>query len=147
MLNLEGAQAGLSWETVLKKRENYRIAFDNWDAEIISRYDQDKVNELLANPGIIRHRLKIQAVIGNAKAYLKLCEEFGGLDAYLWSYVPDKMPILSNGRERIVSSPLSEAISKDLKKRQFKFVGPTIIYAYLQAIGVVNDHDIDCHCR
>lgn len=147
MLNLEGAQAGLSWITVLNKRENYRVAFDNWDATIISKYDQDKVNELAQNSGIIRHRGKIQAVITNSKAYLELCEEFGGLDNYLWSKVPNNSPILWDGGERIITSPLSDQISKDLKKRGFKFVGSTIIYAYLQAVGVVNDHELDCHCR
>jgi DNA-3-methyladenine glycosylase I len=147
MLNLEGAQAGLSWETILKKRENYRVAFDNWDAEIISRYDQTKIQELLQNPGIVRNRLKVQACVTNAKAYLTLREEFGGLDNYLWSQVPGGVPILSQSRERIITSPLSDSISKDLKKRNFKFVGSTIIYAYLQAVGVVNDHDLDCHWR
>lgn len=147
MLNLEGAQAGLSWETILKKRENYRLAFDNWDAEIISKYDQTKVQELLQNPGIVRNRLKVNAVVTNAQAYLKLREEFGGLDNYLWSQVPGRSPIISNGRERIITSPLSDSISKDLKKRKFKFVGSTIIYAYLQAVGLVNDHDHLCDWR
>lgn len=147
MLNLEGAQAGLSWETILKKRESYRIAFDNWDADIIAGYTQKKVEELLQNPGIVRNRLKVQAVITNAKAYQVLRAEFGGLDNYLWSQVPGRSPIINGGDQRIVSSPLSDSISKDLKKRSFKFVGTTIIYAYLQAVGLVNDHDNDCDFR
>jgi DNA-3-methyladenine glycosylase I len=147
MLNLEGAQAGLSWETILKKRENYRNAFDNWDAEIISKYDQMKIQELLQNPGIVRNRLKVNAVVTNAKAYLSLRDEFGGLDNYLWSQVPGGTPIISSGHERIITSPLSDSISKDLKRRSFKFVGSTIIYAYLQAVGIVNDHDLHCDWR
>jgi DNA-3-methyladenine glycosylase I len=147
MLNLEGAQAGLSWETILKKRENYRVAFDNWDPEIISKYDQTKIEELLQNPGIVRNRLKVNAVVTNANAYLSLKDEFGGLDNYLWSQVPGRIPIRSNGRERIITSPLSDTISKDLKKRNFKFVGSTIMYAYLQAVGIVNDHDLNCDWR
>lgn len=145
MLNLEGAQAGLSWETVLNKRENYRLAFDQWDARKIAAYGSDKVAELLSNPGIIRNRLKINATIGNAQAYLRLCDELGGLDAYLWAYVDGK-PIINTG-ERIISTGLSDQLSKDLKKRGFKFVGTTIIYAYMQAIGMVNDHSSDCAWR
>jgi len=142
MLNLEGAQAGLSWETILNKRENYRLAFDDWDAQKIAKYDDAKVASLLANPGIVRNRLKVAATINNAKAYLRLCEEKGSLDAYLWAYVDGK-PIYNNG-ERIVTTPLSDQISKDLLKRGFKFVGSTIIYAYMQAIGMVHDHAADC---
>ncbi|MBI3285099.1 MAG: DNA-3-methyladenine glycosylase I [Burkholderiales bacterium] len=145
MLNLEGAQAGLSWETILNKRENYRSAFDQWDAGKIALYDADKVAALLANPGIVRNRLKVAAVIGNALAYLRLCEEVGGLDAYLWAYV-DGRPLVNNG-ERIITSELSDRISKDLSKRGFKFVGSTIIYAYMQAIGMVQDHAADCAWR
>lgn len=145
MLNLEGAQAGLSWETVLNKRESYRLAFDGWDARKIAAYDADKVEALMANAGIIRNRLKINATIGNAQAYLRLCEEFGSLDAYLWAYVQGQ-PIVNTG-ERIISTPLSDQISKDLKKRGFKFVGTTIMYAYMQAIGMVNDHTADCAWR
>jgi DNA-3-methyladenine glycosylase I len=145
MLNLEGAQAGLSWETVLNKRENYRKAFDNWDAKKIARYGEAKVAELLANPGIIRNKLKVAATITNAQAYLRLCEEMGGLDPYLWAWVKGK-PIVNKG-DRIVSTPLSDAISKDLGKRGFKFVGTTIIYAYMQAIGMVNDHAAHCDWR
>jgi DNA-3-methyladenine glycosylase I len=146
MLNLEGAQAGLSWETILNKRANYRQAFDGWDARTIAAYDEAKFASLMANSGIVRNRLKINAVIGNARAYLRLCEEVGGLDAYLWQRV-NYQPIQNSGRERIITSDLSDAISKDLKKRGFKFVGSTIIYAYLQSMGIVNDHDHDCFCR
>jgi len=152
MLNLEGAQAGLSWETVLNKRENYRIAFDHWDAEKIARYDERKVVELLANPGIIRNRLKVAAAINNAQAYLRLCEEAGGLAPYLWGYV-DGTPIRNawkNWHESPAKTALSDRISRDLSKRGFKFVGSTIIYAYMQAVGLVNDHCVDCfrheHC-
>lgn len=145
MLNLEGAQAGLSWETVLNKRENYRLAFDHWDARKIAAYDDTKIAELMNNAGIIRNRLKILACIGNARAYLQLREEFGSLDTYLWAYVQGK-PIVNSG-ERIISTSLSDQISKDLKKRGFKFVGTTIMYAYMQAIGMVNDHAADCAWR
>ncbi|MBC3936023.1 DNA-3-methyladenine glycosylase I [Undibacterium rugosum] len=145
MLNLEGAQAGLSWETVLNKRETYRLAFDHWDAKKIAAYDAQKIASLLADPGIIRNKLKVAAVISNAQAYLRLCEETGGLDAYLWAYVGGE-PIVNTG-ERIITTPLSDQISKDLKKRGFKFVGSTIIYAYMQAIGMVQDHAADCDWR
>jgi len=146
MLNLEGAQAGLSWETVLNKRDNYRDAFDNWDAEKIARYDGAKVAELLANPGIIRNRLKVAAAITNAQAYLRLKEEAGGLAPFLWAYVDGK-PIQNawkHAHDCPAKTPLSDRISKDLSKRGFKFVGSTIIYAYMQAIGMVNDHRVDC---
>ena len=145
MLNLEGAQAGLSWETVLNKRENYRLAFDEWNVDKIANYDQVKIEQLMQNAGIIRNRLKIQATISNAKAYLEMRQECGGLNAYLWAYV-DGRPIINKG-ERIVTTPLSDQISKDLKKRGFKFVGSTIIYAYMQAVGMVNDHAHDCAWR
>ncbi|AMO97679.1 methyladenine glycosylase family protein [Collimonas fungivorans] len=146
MLNLEGAQAGLSWETILNKRDNYRRAFDNWDAKKIARYDQDKVTALLADAGIVRNRLKIAAAISNAQAYLKLRTETGGLAPFLWAYV-DSKPIqnewtLLGGNP--ATTPLSDRISKDLAKRGFKFVGSTIIYAYMQAIGMVNDHCVEC---
>lgn len=145
MLNLEGAQAGLSWETILNKRASYSIAFDQWDAKKIAAYDADKVAELLANPGIVRNRLKVAAAISNAQAYLRLCEECGSLDAYLWTFV-DGQPIVNDG-ERIIKTELSDRISKDLGKRGFKFVGSTIIYAYMQAIGMVQDHAADCAWR
>ncbi len=149
MLNLEGAQAGLSWETILNKRDNYRAAFDGWDAELIARYDADKVAALLADAGIVRNRLKIAAAINNAQAYLRLRDEVGGLDAYLWAYVDGK-PIRNawaSYQMAPAKTPLSDTISKDLIKRGFKFVGSTIIYAYMQAIGMVNDHSVDCHCH
>ena len=142
MLNLEGAQAGLSWETILNKRENYRQAFDQWDAEKIANYDERQVETLMQNAGIVRNRLKIQACITNAKAYLQLRQEVGGLDSYLWQYV-NGTPLHNQG-ERIVTSGISDSISKDLKKRGFKFVGSTIIYAYMQAIGMAQDHSADC---
>jgi DNA-3-methyladenine glycosylase I len=146
MLNLEGAQAGLSWETVLNKRDNYRAAFDNWDAEKIARYDAAKVAALLANPGIIRNRLKVAAAITNAQAYLRLRDELGGLDPFLWSYV-DGEPIRNSWArtgDTPARTPLSDQISKDLAKRGFKFVGSTIVYAYMQATGMVNDHCVEC---
>ena len=148
MLNLEGAQAGLSWETILNKRENYRLAFDGWDAEKIARYGDDKVAELLANAGIVRNRLKVAAAITNAQAYLRLRAAGSSLDQYLWDFVGGE-PIVNsfpNG-ERPAKTELSGRISKDLAKRGFKFVGSTIIYAYMQGIGLVNDHDMTCFCR
>ena len=148
MLNLEGAQAGLSWETILNKRETYRAAFDDWDAHKIARYDAAKVAELLANPGIVRNKLKVAAAITNAQAYLRLREEGSSLDAYLWSFVDGK-PITNHvTREtRQAKTELSDRLSKDLAKRGFKFVGSTIIYAYMQGIGMVDDHDPACFCR
>jgi DNA-3-methyladenine glycosylase I len=146
MLNLEGAQAGLSWETILNKRESYRAAFDGWDAEKIARYDAAKVAQLLANAGIVRNRLKVAATVINAQAYLRLREEAGGLDAFLWAYV-DGVPLQnawSGSGQQPAKTALSDRISKDLAKRGFKFVGSTIMYAYMQAIGMVNDHRIDC---
>jgi DNA-3-methyladenine glycosylase I len=146
LLNLEGAQAGLSWSTILNKRENYRLAFDGWDAQKIAAYDAAKVAQLLADPGIVRNRLKVAATIANAQAYLRLRDEVGGLDAFLWPYVDGK-PILNSRKsidETPAKTPLSEQISKDLARRGFKFVGATIVYAYMQAIGMVNDHAADC---
>jgi len=149
MLNLEGAQAGLSWETVLNKRETYRAAFDQWDAEKIARYDDAKLASLLADPGIVRNRLKVAATITNAKSYLRLREEVGGLDPFLWAYV-DGQPVRNQWQslgQAPAKTPLSDQLSKDLAKRGFKFVGSTIIYAYLQGIGIVNDHVVACHCH
>jgi DNA-3-methyladenine glycosylase I len=146
MLNLEGAQAGLSWETILNKREHYRAVFDGWNAEKIARYDSAKVAALLSDPGIVRNRLKVAAVIGNAQAYLRLCDEIGGLDPFLWSYVDGK-PIhhaWATMADCPTKTPLSDRLSKDLAKRGFKFVGSTIVYAYMQAIGMVNDHSSAC---
>ncbi|MGZ8288360.1 MAG: DNA-3-methyladenine glycosylase I [Telluria sp.] len=145
MLNLEGAQAGLSWETILNKRDNYRLAFDGWDAEKIACYDDAKVAELLANPGIVRNRLKVAAAITNARAYLRLRAEGSTLDEYLWAHVGGQ-PLVNRWAkgERPTKTELSDRISKDLAKRGFKFVGSTIIYAYMQAIGMVDDHDPAC---
>ena len=148
MLNLEGAQAGLSWETILNKRDTYRTAFDGWDARKIARYDADKVAELLANPGIVRNRLKVAAAITNAQAYLRLVDEGSSLDQYLWAFVGGQPIVNRFTREtRPAKTELSDRISKDLAKRGFKFVGSTIIYAYMQGIGMVNDHDVECFCH
>jgi DNA-3-methyladenine glycosylase I len=145
-LILEGAQAGLSWQTVLNKRENYRAAFDRFAADKIARYGDGKIAELLANPGIIRNRLKIHAAIQNAKAFLKVREAFGSFDAYLWRFVEGR-PIINHRRsmkEVPARTPVSDAMSKDLLKRGFKFVGSTICYANMQAVGMVNDHLVSC---
>ncbi|MGB6055798.1 MAG: DNA-3-methyladenine glycosylase I [Burkholderiaceae bacterium] len=147
MLNLEGAQAGLSWETILNKRAHYRRAFDGWDAEAIARYDDAKVAALLADPGIVRNRLKVAAVISNARAYLRLRDDEGGLAPFLWAYVAG-VPIRNRWRsmaEVPATTPLAQRLSKDLAKRGFKFVGPTIVYAYMQAIGMVDDHLEGCY--
>lgn len=147
-LLLEGAQAGLSWITILRKRENYRMAFHGFDAEHMARYDEADVTRLLANPGIVRNRLKVAAFIQNARSYLALKKDVGGLEPYLWQFVAGK-PIVNQPKtlaEVPAQSTLSDAISKDLRRRGFKFVGSTIIYAYLQAVGVVNDHLRDCCC-
>ena len=145
-LILEGAQAGLSWQTVLNKRENYRAAFDNFDAEKIARYGEKQTARLLANEGIIRNRLKIAATIQNAKSFLKVREEFGSFDKYLWRFV-DGRPVV-NRRKSMQEVParteISDALSKDLLKRGFKFVGSTICYANMQAVGMVNDHLVTC---
>ncbi|KQV44796.1 DNA-3-methyladenine glycosylase I [Duganella sp. Root336D2] len=146
MLNLEGAQAGLSWETILNKRDNYRAAFDGWDARKIAAYDEAKVEQLLCDPGIVRNRLKVNAAITNARAYLRLLEEGSSLSGLLWSYVDGK-PIVNRVAaqgDRPARTELSDRISKDLAKRGFKFVGSTIMYAYMQGIGMVNDHDLAC---
>lgn len=147
MLILEGAQAGLSWITVLRKRENYRTAFDRFDAERIARYDQRKVNQLLADRGIVRNRLKIAATIRNAKAYLALKEEFGSFDRYLWQFVGarPKQNHWRTMKEVPARTAESDAMSNDLAKRGFKFVGSTICYAFMQAVGMVNDHLVTCY--
>ena len=146
MLILEGAQAGLSWITVLRKRENYRKAFDHFDAHKIAKYDAAKVRKLLANDGIIRNRLKINAAIENAKAFLAVQKEFGTFDAYIWQFVggKPKTNAFKSLKEIPPKTPESEAMSKDLLKRGFRFVGPTICYAFMQAVGMVNDHVVDC---
>jgi len=142
MLNLEGAQAGLSWYTVLKKRENYRIAFDAWDAQKIVKYEEKKVLELLQNSGIIRNQLKIRAVINNAYAFLSIQQSHGSFNDYLWNFVENKQII--NNWEKMEEIPakttISDQMSKDLKKKGFKFVGSTICYAFMQATGMINDH-------
>lgn len=146
-LILEGAQAGLSWHTVLKKRENYRAAFDHFDAEKMARYGDKQVARLLANPGIIRNRLKVHAAIQNARAVLRVREEFGSLDAYLWRFV-DGRPLVNHrrtGRDVPPRTDISDRLSKDLLKRGFKFVGSTICYAAMQAVGMVNDHLVTCY--
>lgn len=146
MLILEGAQAGLSWITILKKREAYREAFDNFDPVKVARYDEAKVEELMANEGIIRNRRKITSAITNAQLFLEIVEEYGSFDAFIWSYV-DNTPIVGHWKtfeDVPATTPLSDKISKDLKKRGFKFVGSTIVYAYMQSIGMVNDHVADC---
>jgi len=145
-LILEGAQAGLSWLTVLKKRKNYKKAFDNFNAEKIARYDKKKVEELLQNPGIIRNRLKVAAAITNAVAFLEVKKEFGSFQKFVWRFVGGK-PIV-NKRKKMsdipATTPESDAMSKELKRRGFKFVGSTICYAHMQATGMVNDHTVDC---
>lgn len=145
-LVLEGAQAGLSWETILKKRDNFRAAFDQFDLRAVARYDGRRVQTLLRNPGIIRNRLKIQAAIANARAALAVQEEFGSLDAYLWRFVGGRPKInrWRSPREIPASTAASEAMSRDLLRRGFRFVGPTICYAFMQAVGMVNDHTVDC---
>lgn len=145
MLILEGAQAGLSWITILKKRENYRRAFDHFDAKKIARYDARKIQKLLADPGIVRNRLKIGATVQNAKAFLAVQKEFGSFDKYIWQFVGGK-PILNSWRKGQIPAHTkeSDAVSKDLLKRGFKFVGSTICYAFMQAVGMVNDHTVDC---
>jgi len=146
MLSLEGAEAGLSWLTILKKRENYIKAFDNFDVHKIIKYNDKKVEELLNNPGIVRSRLKILSVIKNAKVFIEMQKEFGSFSNYLWAFV-DNTPIV-NDIKTIKDTPskseLSEKISKDLKKRGMSFVGPTIIYSLMQDIGMVNDHENSC---
>jgi DNA-3-methyladenine glycosylase I len=147
MLNLEGAQAGLSWLTVLKKRAHYEQVFDGWDAHKIAAYSEDKVASLLQDPGIIRNKLKVAATIENAKAFIQVCEAFGSFDAYIWQFVGGK-PLtnqVKSMKEVPASTPQSDAMSKDLKKRGFKFVGTTICYAFMQAVGMVNDHFVTCH--
>ncbi len=146
MLILEGAQAGLSWITILKKRENYNKAFDNFDAGKVAKYGQSKFAELLVNEGIIRNKLKINAAIQNAKAFLLVQKEFGSFDAYIWQFIGGrpKKNSWKTLKELPAKTPESESMSKDLKQRGFNFVGPTICYAFMQAVGMVNDHVVDC---
>ena len=146
MLILEGAQAGLSWITILRKREAFREAFDRFDPSKVAEYGQERIQKLLHNPGIIRNRLKIHAAVQNAQAYLKVAEEFGSFDRYLWQFVGGcpRQNRWSRGQEIPARTAESDALSKDLKKRGFKFVGSTICYAFMQAVGMVNDHLTDC---
>jgi len=146
-LILEGAQAGLSWISILRKRDNYRAAFDGFDPLKVAGYDQQKVERLLDNPGIVRNRLKIAAAINNAQKFLLLQEKYGSFDSYLWQFV-DGRPIHNRWRslaEMPAQTPLSVALSKDLAQQGFKFVGPTICYSLMQAVGLVNDHLLDCY--
>lgn len=146
MLCLEGAQAGLSWITILKRRDSYREAFDNFDPKLISNYDQEKIEALIQNEGIIRNKSKINSVITNARAFLEVQEEFGTFDRYIWRFVGGE-PIKNDWKTHTDVPAItkeSERMSKDLKKRGFKFVGPTICYAFMQATGMVNDHTIEC---
>lgn len=145
-LVLETFQAGLSWITILRKRENFRKAFDGFDYEKIAAYNQEKVEELLQNEGIIRNKLKVKATVTNAQAFMKVQDEFGSFSSYIWGFVNHK-PIKNsheNYRNAPANTPLSDTISKDLKKRGFKFVGSTVVYAHMQATGMVNDHEVNC---
>ena len=145
-LVLDGAQAGLSWLTILRKRENYRQAFDNFDPVKVAAYDNKKIEELLQNPGIVRNLQKIHSAVKNAQAFLKIQDEFGSFDTYIWGFV-NGMPIQNTWKtmsELPAKTELSEEISKDLKQRGFNFVGPTITSAFMQAVGIVNDHTVDC---
>jgi DNA-3-methyladenine glycosylase I len=145
-LVLEGAQAGLSWNTILNKRDNYRRAFDGFDPRRVAGYDQSKVKQLLADAGIVRNKLKIAAAIENAKAFLRVQEEFGSFDRYIWQFTGDKprMNKWRSMRQVPARTAESDAMSKDLQRRGFKFVGSTICYAFMQAVGIVNDHIVDC---
>ena len=145
-LILEGAQAGLSWSTILAKREGYRKAFDFFEAEKVARYADIKIHQLLQNPAIIRNKLKVNAAVTNAKAFLRIKEQFGRFDAYIWSFTDGQTIVnrWSKMSQIPTSTPESEAMSKDLKQKGFKFVGSTICYAYMQAVGMVNDHTTDC---
>ena len=148
MLTLESAQAGLSWHTILTKREGYKKAFDNFDIEKVAAYSEKNVEALLQNPAIIRNRLKINATINNAKIILEIQKEYGSFDTYIWSFVEGKT--IKNAWEKVSEVPsstaLSDAMSKAMKKRGFKFVGTTICYAYMQAVGMINDHLVSCFC-
>ena len=145
-LVLEGAQAGLSWSTILNKRENYRHAFDGFEVERVARYDRRKVERLLRDPGIVRNKLKIASTIANAKAFLRVQKEFGSFDRYIWQFVGGKPRVNSPKSMKQVPARAeeSDAMSKDLKKRGFNFVGSTICYAFMQAVGMVNDHVVEC---
>ncbi|MGD0760603.1 MAG: DNA-3-methyladenine glycosylase I [Candidatus Sulfotelmatobacter sp.] len=145
-LTLEGAQAGLSWETILNKRENYRAAFDQFDVQRVATYDRRKMQRLLKDPGIVRNRLKISSAVGNAKSFLRVCDEFGSFDRYIWRFTGGEPRVNSRKSPRQVPAKTAEsdAMSKDLKARGFNFVGSTICYAFMQAVGMVNDHLVRC---
>ncbi|KAA0892336.1 DNA-3-methyladenine glycosylase I [Oryzomonas rubra] len=145
-LTLEGAQAGLSWITILRKREAYRAAFAGFDPEVVARFDENDVAKLLGNPGIVRNRLKVESTITNARAFLKVQEEFGSFATYQWDFVDGRQVrnAWSSIRDVPASTPQSDALSRDLKRRGFRFVGTTICYAHMQAVGMVNDHTVDC---
>ena len=145
-LILEGAQAGLSWSTILNKRENYRKAFDRFDPKRVARYDRRKIQQLLHDPGIVRNKLKIKSAVENAKAFLRVQEEFGSFDRYIWQFVGGKPRVnkWKSMQQVPASTAESDAMSKDLKRRGFKFVGSTICYAFMQGVGMVNDHVVDC---
>lgn len=145
LLILEGFQAGLSWECVLNKRESFRQAFDDFDVEKISRYDEEKCRQLLSNPNIIRNRLKIKASVTNSRIFMQIQKEYGSFDNYIWGFTDGK--VIFESFDLRTTSPLSDQISKDLKKRGMTFVGSTIIYSYLQAIGVLNAHEKNCDCN
>jgi len=147
MLILEGAQAGLSWLTILRRREGYRRAFDRFDARKIARYNGRKVTALMKDAGIIRNRLKIAATIANAQAFLKVQAQPGGFDRFLWSFGGGKPEQRARGAKPRTTSPEAEAMSRELKRRGFRFVGPTICYAFMQAVGMVNDHAPECFCH
>ena len=146
MIVLDGAQAGLSWLTILKKRNNYRKVFDNFDPKKVAKYDKRKIAQLLKNDGIVRNRLKVESAVTNAKAFLKVKEEFGTFDKYIWQFIGEKTKVNSwkTLKDIPANSKESDAMSKDLKSRGFKFVGSTICYAFMQASGMVNDHTVDC---
>jgi DNA-3-methyladenine glycosylase I len=145
-LILEGAQAGLSWETILRKRETYREAFDGFDVQKVARYDARRQAKLLANPGIIRNRLKVAAAVRNAKAFIAVQQEFGSFDRYVWQFVGGKSIVnaVRSPKDILARTAESDAMSKDLKRRGFTFVGSTICYAFMQAVGMVNDHEVAC---
>ena len=145
MITLEGAQAGLSWETILNKRERYRVVFKDFDPAKVAKFTKKDVAKLMLDPGIARNRLKIESTISNAKAFIEVQEEFGSFDKYIWAYVGKPIINSFQGKELPSKTDISEKISKDLKKRGFRFVGSTIIYAYMQAIGMVQDHSKDCY--
>jgi DNA-3-methyladenine glycosylase I len=145
-LILEGAQAGLSWETILNKRENFRAAFDGFDARVIAGYKAKKISQLMKNPGIVRNRLKVASAVRNAKAFLRIQEEFGSFDRYIWQFVGGK-PKINSKNTLPARTAESDAMSKDLKKRGFNFVGSTICYAFMQAVGMVDDHSRQCFRR